>query len=117
MKHFTSAVAVLLLRNLRFLCLTLFCLSLSAQTDRSSLNGTVTDPTGAVVPNVVVKADSQSTGLRRDTRTTHTGEYEIPAMPVGTYRLTFSVEGFKPLVMERIELTVGQARTVDARLQ
>ena len=117
MKHFTSAAAVLLLRYLRFLCLSLFCLSLLAQTDRSSLNGTVTDPTGAVVPNVVVKADSESTGLRRDTRTNNAGEYEMPAMPVGVYRLMFTVGGFKPLVMERIELTVGQARTVDARLQ
>src|SRR5947207_1890135 len=117
MKYFTSAAPALLLRYVKFLCLSLFCLSLSAQTDRSSLNGTVTDPTGAVVPNVVVKADSQSTGLRRDTRTNSAGDYEIPAMPVGTYRLTFTVEGFKPFVMERIELTVGQARTVNARLQ
>ena len=66
MKHFNSAAAVLLSRNLGFLCLSLFCLSLSAQTDRSSLNGTVTDPTGAVIPNVVVKAVSESTGLRRE---------------------------------------------------
>jgi len=66
MKYFTSAAPALLLQYVKFLCLSLFCLSLSAQTDRSSLNGTVTDPTGAVIPNVVVKAVSESTGLRRE---------------------------------------------------
>src|SRR6266436_5185979 len=117
MKHFTSAAAVSLLRNTRFVCLILFCLSLSAQTDRSSLNGTVTNPSGAVIQGVVVTAVSESTGLRRETTTSGAGNYEIPALLVGRYHLKFTNEGFKPLVMDGIELTVGQARTVDARLQ
>ena len=78
MKDFNSTAAVLLLRYLGFLCLSLFCLSLSAQTDRSSLNGTVTDPTGAVVPNVAVKVVSESTGLHRETMTTSAGNYKYP---------------------------------------
>src|SRR5262249_51208420 len=45
------------------------------------------------------------------------GNYEMPALLVGKYELTFTKEGFKPYVMEGIELTMGQARTVDARLQ
>src|SRR5205823_1763640 len=94
-----------------------FCLSLSAQTDRSSINGTVSDPSGAVIQGVVVTAVSESTGLRRETRTSGAGNYEIPALLVGSYQLKFTNEGFKPLVMDGIELTVGQARTVDARLQ
>ena len=117
MEHFNSGAAVLRLRNLTFLGLGLFCLSLLAQTDRSSLNGTVTDSTGAVVPNVAVKVVSESTGLHRETMTTSAGNYEIPALLIDKYRLTFTLAGFKPFVMEGIDLTVGQARTVNARLQ
>src|SRR6267378_4192798 len=106
MKHVNSAAAVLPLRYLRFLCLGRFCLSVSAQSHRSSLNGTVTDSTGAVVPHVAVKVLSESTGLHRDTRTTNAGSDEIPALLVDKYRLTFTMAGFKPFVMEGIELTV-----------
>src|SRR5258708_17305158 len=98
MEHFNSDGAVLRLRNLAFLGLGFFCLSLLAQTDRSSLNGTVTDPTGAVVPNVAIKVVSESTGLRRETMTKSAGNYEIPALLVDKYRLTFTMAGFKPFV-------------------
>ena len=98
-------------------CLFFLCLSLSAQTDRSSLNGTVADPSGSVVPNVAVRAVSESTGWRRETTTGPAGNYELPALLVGKYELTFSKEGFKPFVVKNIELIVGQSRTVDARLQ
>jgi hypothetical protein len=95
----------------------LYSFTLHAQTDRSALNGTVTDPTGAVVPQVAVQAKSTSTAWVRQTVTSGAGNYEMPALLVGTYQLTFTKDGFKPFVMEGIELTVGQARTVDARLQ
>jgi hypothetical protein len=66
---------------------------------------------------VVVTAISEATGLRRETTTSDAGNYEIPALLVGKYQLKFTNAGFKPLLMDDIELTVGQARTVDARLQ
>jgi hypothetical protein len=116
-KRSKPAKVILAARSLAIVCLCLVCLHLSAQTDRSSLNGTVTDPTGGVVPNVVVKAIAESTRLRRETMTIAAGNYEMPALLVGKYELTFTKEGFKPYVMEGIELTMGQARTVDARLQ
>ena len=77
----------------------------------------MTDPSGAVIQGVVVTAISEATGLRRETITSGAGNYEIPALLVGRYQLKFTNAGFKPLVMDDIELTVGQARTVDAQLQ
>src|SRR5713226_4547742 len=104
-------------RTLLYCIPLLYSFTLHAQTDRSALNGTVTDPSGAVIQGVVVTAISEATGLRRETTTSGAGNYEIPALLVGRYQLKFTNAGFKPLLMDDIELTVGQARTVDARLQ
>src|SRR5437879_2743530 len=104
-------------RTLLYCIPLLYSFTLHAQTDRSALNGTVTDPSGAIIQGVVVTAISEATGLRRETTTSGAGNYEIPALLVGRYQLKFTIAGFKPLVMYDIELTVGQARTVDARLQ
>jgi len=101
-------------RTLLYCISLLYSFTLPAQTDRSALNGTVTDPSGAVIQGVVVTAISEATGLRRETTTSGAGNYEIPALLVGRYQLKFTNSGFKPLVMGGIELTVGQARTVDA---
>src|SRR6266567_4837099 len=95
----------------------LYSFTLHAQTDRSALNGTVTDQTGAVVQQVTVQAKSTSTGWVRETVTGGAGNYEMPALPAGKYQLTFTKAGFRPFVLEEIELTIGQARTVDARLR
>src|SRR5712692_7964843 len=85
MQHQHSFAAILAAWCAKFLCMSLICLSLSAQTDRSSLNGTVTDPSGAVIQGVVVTAISETTGLRRETTTSGAGKYEIHALLVGKY--------------------------------
>ena len=84
--------------------------------DRTSINGTVTDPSGAVVPNVKVELKSPATGLSRETVTGATGIYEFPALLIGTYQLTMSKAGFKPIQVDAVELLYGQVRTVDATL-
>ncbi len=85
--------------------------------DRTAINGTVTDPSGAVVPSVKVELKCPDTGLSRDTVTGATGIYEFPALSIGTYQLTISKAGFKPYEVKDIDLVYGQARTVDASLQ
>ncbi len=108
--------------NTRAICLTLlFLLSFAptvfAQFDRATLNGTVTDASGAVVQNVKVELVSTTTGFQRETVTGAKGNYEVPALPVGTYKITISKDGFKPEVLESVQFAVGQARTIDAKLQ
>ena len=85
--------------------------------DRTAINGTVTDPSGAVVPNVKVELKCPATGLTRDTVTGATGIYEFPALPIGSYNIIMSKAGFKPVETDSVELLYGQARTVDATLQ
>jgi hypothetical protein len=103
----------------RFTCV-IFVLGLTvpllAQVDQSSLSGTVTDASGALTPAVRVEAVSSTTGLRRQTLTGSTGGYQLPALPIGIYTVTFSKEGFRSSEFKNVELAVGQPRTLDARL-
>ncbi len=100
--------------------LTLFALSggvLCAQIDKANLNGTVTDTSGSTVPNAHVAIVSPSTGLTREVVTGPSGVYSLPGIPIGTYNLKITKDGFRAFQMTGIELFVGQTRTVDARLE
>jgi hypothetical protein len=85
--------------------------------DRTAISGTVTDPSGAVVPNVKVELKAPATGLSHRTVTGVTGIYEFPALPVGSYSIIMSKDGFKPSEIDNVDLLYGQERTVDATLQ
>ncbi len=81
--------------------------------------GDVTDSTGAVLPNVTVTAVNTGTNLSRSGVTSATGAFRIPELPIGTYRVTASAEGFKSavqtaevqagaVIQASFKLTVGQ---------
>jgi hypothetical protein len=103
--------------TITILCLFAFAATALAQVDRATLNGTVTDSSGAVIQNVKIELDSPATGLHRETGTDSKGSYQVPALPIGTYKITISKDGFKPAVFEDVEFQVGRTRTIDARLQ
>jgi hypothetical protein len=86
------------------------------QIDRANLNGTVTDPSGARVPNAQVEIIAPATGFKRQTTTGTSGVYSLSSLPTGTYNLTVSANGFETFLMEGIQLSVGQTRTADAQL-
>jgi len=94
-----------------------FSASSLAQIDRAGLSGTVTDPAGRVLPQTRVIAVQISTGLQRTTRSSATGIYDIPELPVGTYTITFEHEGFKTLTFIDVEEVIGRTRTLNATLQ
>ena len=87
------------------------------QVDRADLNGTVTDTSGSLVPGARVELASPSTGLTRDVVTGPSGVYSIPGIPIGTYDLKISKDGFRTFGMKNVQLFVGQSRTVDAKLE
>lgn len=97
-----------------FLALTL---SLFAQQDRGTFTGIVTDPSGSVVPNVKITIVNTQTGANYDTQTNEVGQYRVPNLPIGTYKLTFEAPGFKSFVRDTIALNVAQVNRVDATLQ
>ena len=96
---------------LLFVCFPLHGLS---QVDRAGLSGTVTDTTGEVVPGVHVVVYMPDTGSVRETDTSRSGTYEVPELPVGTYTVTFTGDGFATLTFNQVIQTVGQTRTLDA---
>jgi outer membrane receptor protein involved in Fe transport len=92
-------------------------LPLAAQVDHSSLSGTVTDASGALVQGAKVEVRSSATGFRREMLTGAAGTYQIPAVAIGSYTVTFSKPGFRSAEIKDVELAVGQPRTLDARLE
>jgi len=95
------------------------CLALcaSAQTDRTYLTGTVTDPQGNRVPDAKVLAVEDSTGLKRETQTTSQGTYQLADLPPGVFTLQFSKEGFSVLQANHVRQMVGQTGTLNVTLQ
>ena len=100
-------------RLFAFICL--LAVSAYAQ-DRASINGAVTDPSGALVAGAAVDLRSAATGLRRAAITDQRGIYEITPLPVGRYTLNISKAGFRPTIIDRIDLRYGETRTLDASL-
>lgn len=88
-----------------------------AQVDHASLDGTVTDTSGARIPGAKVEAVSSETGFRRQTTTSTAGTYEIPGLAIGNYVVTISKKGFKSAEFKSVDLAVGQPRTLDAQLE
>src|SRR5438552_12561271 len=98
-------------------CLTIFALPLAGQVDRATLNGTVTDETGAVVPQAKITLLAPATGFRREITASQTGGYNITGLPIGTYNVTVSHTGFEIVELRGLTLTVGEVRTFDPRLK
>ncbi len=90
---------------------------LGAQLDRSSLNGTVTDPDGARIAGAAVRAMQADTGLERHTISSSQGTYLFDSLPTGRYALTFTSPGFSKVRIEEVEQHVGQTRALDVRLR
>ena len=89
--------------------------SLFAQ--EASIIGTVADETRAVLPGATVTASEISTGQQFSAVTTEKGEYRLPTVPPGTYRIQAELTGFSTVVLERVELLVGQHATIPFTLK
>src|SRR5690242_21893917 len=74
----------------------------------ASIGGTVSDPTGALIPGVEVTATNVNTGISTTQLTNEAGAYQIPSLQPGTYRLRASLPGFQTATRENIQLSQGQ---------
>lgn len=81
-----------------------------------NLSGTVSDPSGAVVPGAAVTATSEGTRASRDTKTDDTGHYLLPLLAIGTYSIRVSAQGFQTVEQKDIRLQVDESREVDFSL-
>ena len=81
----------------------------------ATLQGTVTDSKGAVLPNATVTVRNRSTSFERTTQTDSDGNYQVAALPVGVYSVEVKIEGFKTQVADQV--TIEVARTVVQNFQ
>lgn len=79
--------------------------------------GTVTDPTGAVVPQATVSVQNQETNATRTRQTSLRGDYTTPLLPPGLYQVVVEAPGFRRAIFRDIELNVDQTVRVDVELQ
>ena len=85
-------------------------------TASATIQGTVTDSSGAVISGAQVEAKSKTTDTVRTTTTSDTGYYRFELLPVSTYTVTVTMTGFTT-VTETIEIFIGQSTTVNAELK
>jgi outer membrane receptor protein involved in Fe transport len=100
--------------------LVLFLLSpgaIRAQVNTADVVGTVTDPSGAVLPNAKVTVTNAGTGISRTVQTSSTGDYVVTNLQVGTYKVKVELAGFKSYANDNIILAVGDRMRVDAKMQ
>lgn len=95
----------------------LFCLAAAAQTITGSFTGTITDASGAVIPNARVTATNVGTNLSYTASTNDAGVYNILFLPVGQYQLTVDSQGFKQARLGPFRVEVNQIARVDVRME
>ncbi len=101
-----------------FTCLSLLliCHDARAQVLYGSIVGTVTDSSGSVVPDAMVKATHTQTNEMRTATTNESGVYTLSTVPAGTYTISISKPGFGEYKATNIVLTINATARVDASL-
>jgi hypothetical protein len=111
-KHIRIGLASSLLALLLFVPL-----SLRAQVGSADVLGTVTDPSGAVVPNATVTIRNLGTAAVRTATTNDRGDYIASLLPNGRYSLKVAAQGFKTYWVAEFSLSTGDRARLDAKLQ
>jgi len=82
----------------------------------ATLQGTVTDPAGAAVPNAKIVATNDATGVQTETATDSSGAYLIPSLQIGLYKLEITASGFQKIVLTGLKLDVATTVTKNVSL-
>jgi Carboxypeptidase regulatory-like domain/TonB dependent receptor len=89
---------------------------LSAQNDRATLEGTISDPAGAVVAGAKIKITEVATAQSQERNTNDHGFYRFPGIAIGEYTVEVTHDGFATKFIEDVELEVGETHTLDVAL-
>jgi len=97
--------------SLVFLTLTI-CVQAQTQITTGTIQGTLLDANGAALPDANVEMKNDDTNYSRSTATDEEGRFIALQIPPGRYTLTVTKSGFATLVVEKVDLTVGQTLTL-----
>ncbi|HLN08819.1 MAG TPA: carboxypeptidase-like regulatory domain-containing protein, partial [Xanthobacteraceae bacterium] len=92
-------------------------LALSAQTNRGSISGTVTDQTQGVIPAATVTVTDVGTNEIRKVSTSESGSYAVPNLEPVTYRIEVESKGFRKEVVQNVKVDTAANTTVNVTLQ
>src|SRR3989449_6084890 len=95
----------------------LVALGAFAQVQNGQFTGTVTDPSGAAIPNAKVTVTNMGTNLSVTTASNQSGLYVVRELPVGTYKISAEVKGFKTTTDSNLALNAGTIQRVDFRME
>jgi hypothetical protein len=110
------------MHNLRWICVLLLVVAVSAaitfaQAVNASLVGTITDSSGAALPNAKVTLTETNTGVSRSFNTNESGNYTFSDLPPGTYTVTAEQTGFKKASRPGVDVVVNTTGRVDLSLE
>src|SRR5688572_21112843 len=92
-------------------------LAAAAQESRGSLQGRVADESGGALPGVAVAATHLATGVAGATVTNGQGQYQLPLLSPGLYKIVFELQGFRRVERDRVEVRVAEQIVVDATMK
>ena len=92
------------------------CATAFAQSGNATLQGRVTDATGAAVPNATIHISSELTGIARDVVANADGLYSAPNLPASRYKVSAAAPGYGTKVASGVTLTVGEVHDLDVSL-
>src|ERR1700733_12928183 len=98
-------------------CLSALFIPLATAQSASSLNGSVSDQSGASIHDAKITLTDASKGLQRSTTANKAGLYQFLDVPPGDYRLEATASGFATYLLEKVTLVVKTPTTIDIRLQ
>lgn len=112
----SAAVKKVLLSALALVVACILAIPAAAQSEISGdITGTVTDPSGAILPNAAVKLKNNGTGATQTATTNSAGAYRFSLLPPGSYTVSASVQGFQS-VSQIVQVSVGQATAMNLQL-
>src|SRR4051812_42057090 len=106
------------MRNTRLPFAILICiLTAYGQVSTGSIRGTVSDPSGAVVPDAVIVLTNIRTGVVQSVKSDSSGNYLIDFVPTGDYKINVEMVGFKKFERDNITLDMSRQLRVDVPIQ
>jgi len=97
--------------RLALFVIVVFSIDVTFAQSTATIQGTITDASGAYVPNAKVVANNIATGEERTTQSDSAGVYAFPGLPVGTYRVTVSAPGMQTVIANNLILPVSTVQT------
>src|SRR5215218_10007213 len=106
---------IVFLYSVLFLCFVIFSGTVFAQSNKGSIIGTVKDPNDAVVPNAKVVITNNANGETRETTSNENGEFAVPNLDPGNYKVSIESSGFKTLVLASVTVETNSRVPVDTK--